>query len=52
MRSGSSPDVDFSPWVSLLTDPSVAVGTILESVGWGFGIGIIVLALSLVSRAE
>lgn len=44
--------MDFTPWVGLLSDPSVALGTVLESVGWGFGIGVIILALSLVSRAE
>jgi hypothetical protein len=44
--------MDFTPWVTILSDPSVAVASLFGAVVQGFGVGIIVLALSLVSRAE
>lgn len=44
--------MDFTPWLTILADPSVAVSSLFAVVVQGFGVGIAALALSLVSRAE
>lgn len=44
--------VDFTQWVDILSDPSVAVAGLFAAVIAGLTIGGIALAISLVSRAD
>jgi len=44
--------VDFTAWAAILESPGVAVASLFGAVTVGFGVGILALALSLVSRAD